>query len=250
MTQVAEKACNKVLTLVVQNFDYFRANPVHLAWAMMNFELFYRVGSRLGEDFDNPTDLVIDAGEDLPRKEEDSSLLYDAWMVTDSMDSEFPDTNPKLLLESKKNKTLDEWVELFTDKRYRCHDLFPDDKKAKDHLLCSCDTGMGWNAQGFIADIGRSGTDLTIFAGYTRVGREVRKDLREKIMALRNSNPAFAKAVTIYLRKTQRFTHEVYTEGHIPDSNWWKRMKRRTEAMKKVFAKADELIKKYDPSYK
>ncbi|MBI4257470.1 MAG: hypothetical protein HY619_00810 [Thaumarchaeota archaeon] len=97
MRQSATQLRDEIITTVVHDFDYYRAHPQHLAWAMMNFELVHRVGRIMFDDcHDNPKDGVMDA--QLPT-ESDANLLYDAWAVTVSNYDEFPDTNPQLPLE-------------------------------------------------------------------------------------------------------------------------------------------------------
>lgn len=183
-----EQLRNKVLDVVLENFDYFKENPRHLAWAMMNYELIHRVGRvNFHECDDNPKDLVIEYGEKLKNKN-DSNLMYDAWGVTVSnFIHEFEDTSPEIPLESKINKTLDEWVEVCMDKRFRFNEICPDRFSVEDHILCVSGNGYGWNKDGFACEDGPCGTDEDIFAGYTRAEKEVREDIRNNILELRDN---------------------------------------------------------------
>jgi len=176
-----EKVLDDVLGIVTENFDYFRENPTHLAWAMMNYSIINSASRRTFDDFYiNPKEPILELEGEL--SEEDSNLLYDSWAVSVSNNDEFSDSNPNLLLDGKKNKTLEDWIGLKTDRNYTYHDLYPDEYSVIDYLFCVIGTGMGWNEDGYITDVGPSGVDETIFSGYTRVESEVRMDLREKLL--------------------------------------------------------------------
>jgi len=170
---------SRILDVVVGNFDYFRERPSHLAWAMMNYELIHRVG----DDSPSPKDAILEVAEGL--SEQDGNLLYDAWNVTVSNGCEFPDANPNIPLESKRNRTMDEWTELFTNPLYRFKSLFPDEFAVKDNLLCTIRTGHNWNVDGFIANVGPSGVDNDLFAGYTRSEDSIDSGIRGKILEVR-----------------------------------------------------------------
>ena len=194
----------KILDVVANNFDYFKERPAHLAWAMMNYELIHRVG-----DYSpNPKDAILKVAEGL--SEEDGNLLYDAWGVTVSTGCEFPDTNPNIPLESKRNKTMEEWVELFTNPPYRFKSLFPDEFAVKDYLLCTIGTEYNWNNQGFIANVGPSGVDNDIFAGYTRSEDSIDVDIRGKILEVR-LNPKIRDKADTYLRETYNVAGRIYS---------------------------------------
>jgi hypothetical protein len=186
--QTVEDLGTKILDVVVNNFDYFKERPAHLAWAMMNYELIHRVG----DDSPNPRDAILGVAEKL--SEQDGNLLYDAWVVTVSHGCEFPDTNPNLPLESKCNRTMDEWVSLFTNSSYRFKSLFPDEFAAKDYLLCQIRTRYIWNDQGFITNVGPSGVDNDLFAGYTRSEESIDADIKGKILEARSDLSIRTKA--------------------------------------------------------
>jgi hypothetical protein len=155
----AEKARDSILDIVIKNFDYFRDNPKHLAWAMMKWRLVH-TASRIayGACEDNPKYPVLDAGY-LLKTEADGNLLYDAWAVSCSNESEFPDTarEPNWEKLVKPNKTLDEWIDIKTDPQYRYSGMYPDE------------------------------IDSNIFAGYSLAEPEVRKDIRSAINKFLNS---------------------------------------------------------------
>ncbi|MBI4441596.1 hypothetical protein HY639_05490 [Candidatus Woesearchaeota archaeon] len=141
--------------------------------------------------------------------ESDANLLYDAWAVTVSNYDEFPDTNPQLPLEAKLDKTMDEWIQLSIDRLYRYHDLFQDAFSVKNYLLCVIGTGYGWNERGFIAPIGPSGIDTTIFSGYTRAEDNVLRQVKARIRRLRD-HPLIRDAAHEYLQKTQDYAQRIY----------------------------------------
>jgi hypothetical protein len=53
------------------------------------------------------------------------------------------------------------------------------------HLLCVNGTGMGWNPDGYICDLGPSGIDDDTFNGYTRCEDDVDPEIRNDILAYR-----------------------------------------------------------------
>jgi hypothetical protein len=208
---------DRILGLVTDNFNYFREQPKELAWAMMNLSL-------VSHDLKY---ILIEAGEALDKKRKqpnkwgykDSDLLYDAWRVTISNDAEFPDTDPALPLDSKPNKTLEEWVKLFTDRRYEYNDLFPNAFSVEDYLLCTIGTGYDWNSDGFIAKTGPSEVDEIIYAGYTRAEKEIRGDIRKEILRIRR-NPLIAKHVRAYLREAKINAGKNKAEKTIVNDSW------------------------------
>lgn len=223
-----EKMRDKVLDIVTENFEYFKENPKHLAWAMMNYELLHRVGRRYFDDCqDNPKYPVIELGEKIdkdPRysnasKIKNSDLIYDAWAVTVSNNDEFPDINPELPLEAKPNKTMEEWISLFTDKKYEYNNMFPDAWSVKNYLLCVIGTGYGWNENGFLTKTGPSGVDEVIFAGYTRAEDEIRKDIKGQINKL-YSNPVIAEKVKKYIKNVKIYAGKNEAEKTILTDGW------------------------------
>ncbi|MBI4144438.1 hypothetical protein HY486_04275 [Candidatus Woesearchaeota archaeon] len=159
---VFEESRKKVLATAVENMEYFRNNPAHLAWVMM----YYGALHRIDKNHPNPNDAILEVMKTL--SEQDGNLLCDAFGVTVSNECEFPDTNPNIPLESKPNKTMKQWITLLTNPQYRFSTLYPDEFAVKNGLLCMIGTGYGWNKQGFIAILGTSGTDEVVFSGYTR----------------------------------------------------------------------------------
>lgn len=213
----AEKLTDRILEVVINDWDYFKARPKHLAWAMMNFSLVHYAGRRIDSCSENPKDLVLNAGEKL--SEEDSNLLYDAWGVTVSNQREFPDANPELPLDSKQNKTLDEWIELCTDRNYEFRSIFPDAHSVESHLICCYGTGMGWNKDGFITDTGPSDVDEAMFANYTRAEDEIRSDLKKQILKIR-SNPLIIHHVNNYLKDAEINAGNNRAEKRIVNDSW------------------------------
>lgn len=178
-----EELRDNLLEIVVENFDYFRKNPSHLAWAMMNYEHLSKVSYIvLKDEAKTPKEGV----EGLEKKlsKDDFALLTDAYSAV-LPDPHFSDANIMLPLDSKPNKTFNEWVELLTDEKYRYSDLYPTKKHVKNNLLCVIGTGYDWNKEGFITELGPMGTDMVIFAGYLGAEEKVAKEVRDKIVSIR-----------------------------------------------------------------
>ena len=203
-----ERLRNKVLETALQHVDDLRDHPQHLAWVMMHYQMMHRLSRVRGEHSDNPKVPIIAAG-DTRLTEADANLLYDAWGVTVSNEDEFPDTNPNCPIEAKPNKTLDEWVAVKTHPLFRYRSLYPHAQAVKVSLLCVIGTGKGWNADGFVTDLGPCGTDEVLFAGYTRAEEEIREDIRSKILRVRE-NPLVKDEAGEYLRKVRGFAQRIY----------------------------------------
>ncbi|MDO8556065.1 MAG: hypothetical protein Q7R96_02735 [Nanoarchaeota archaeon] len=239
-----EKLQGKIIDTVKTSFDYFREHPQHLAWAMMHYELLHRVGritfQACGE---NPKDLILDTAAALGQG--DGNLLYDAWAVTVSNYHEFPDANPNLPLEAKVNKTLDEWIALKTDERYRYHDLYPNAERVKDFLLCVIGNGMGWNKDGFLTHQGPSNVDEALFAGYTRCEEKVESSIRERILAIRN-HYLISGPVLRHLNEVQENARRIYAgedDGQVFRGNPLSR-KERAKEFEETKRRIDELLTK------
>jgi hypothetical protein len=217
----AEKARDSILDIVVKNFDYFRDNPKHLAWAMMKWSLVH-YASRIAYSAceDNPKYSVLDAGE-LLKSEEDSNLLYDAWGVSVSNDIEFPDSarEPNSEKLTKPNKTLDEWIDIKTSPQYKYSSLYPDERSVIDTLLCVIGTGLGWNKDGFITETGPSDVDENIFAGYSLAEPEIRKDIRAAINKFLNSK-TLKGPCDDYMRKVEINWGDNKVEKTILNNSW------------------------------
>lgn len=200
----AEKALETIISMVVKEFDYFRDNPKHLAWVMMNYSLIH-ISGRIAYDacWENPKYPVIDAGEEL-ETEEDGNLLYDAWGVSVSNSAEFPDPAREPLADklAKPNKTLDEWIDVMIDPKYRYSSLYSSEKSVINTLLCVIGTGMGWNEAGFVTHTGPSGVDEDVYTGYTLVEPEVRKDISSAINKLL-SHPSLKGPTDDYMKKVK-----------------------------------------------
>ena len=194
----------RILDVVVVDFDYFRKRPPHLAWAMMNYELIHRISNYNP----NPKDAILKVVDGLST--EDGNLLYDAWGVTISVGCEFPDTNPNIPIESKRNKTMNEWVKLFTNPLYRFKSLFPNEFAVKDYLLCTIGTGYSWNNDGFVTNVGSSGVDNNLFAGYTRSETSIDVKIREKILKVR-LDPRVREKADLYLREAHSVAERIYS---------------------------------------
>lgn len=98
-----------------------------------------------------------------PENEDIENLIYDAWGMHVSNELSTPsyeefvnkikngrklsNLDRKLL---KTNKTIDEWVEVLTDKDYKYSSLYPNRRRVLDHLLCTIGNGYGLSKDGFV----------------------------------------------------------------------------------------------------
>jgi len=183
-----------LLKLAVQRISYFEENPSHLAWVMMHYSGLLRIGRVLSEDWTNPKDAILDL-KDITQAQQD--LIYDAWGVTVSNDPEFNDV--ALPLEGKPYKTMNEWLKLKLDPKYRYKSIYRDRISVYDHLLCSIGTGMKWvekDGVSYIADVGPAGVNEALFAGYTRVGPKVAPEIRREVL-----NIADQYGISAYIQK-------------------------------------------------
>lgn len=240
-----EKICKDLIKLAVKNFDYFRANPRHLAWVMMHYELSHRIGRIYFDDcLDNPKYPVIDAGEKL-KKDGDSDLLYDAWGVTVSNDLKFPDIVPGTP-ESNPRKTLDDWKNIMLDLNYKYHKLYSDARGVEDHLLCAIGTGMDWTKGGYIDHTGPSDVPETNFYGYTKATNEIPIKIRKsvvdpfkdpkiskakrKIMRIININAGDNHAEQDFVNR--RYIVERRVEGYVKENKSFNLLQLKRKALK------------------
>lgn len=199
--QSPDTILKRLTAYVVKNFDYFREHPVHLAWAMMNYQLIHRIGRRYVDEYSaNPKYLLIEQESVL--SPDDANLLYDAWGITVSNYDLFPDSNPNLPLDAKQDKTLDEWVEVLTNPLYTFNDLYRNRWRVIDRILCVNGSGMIWNKDGFVCRSGPSDVDESIYYGYTRCEKDIDPEIYANVMKYRQMlvvNPKVGKKLEKYL---------------------------------------------------
>lgn len=233
-----EKIVLAILKVIITNWYYFRNNPAHLAWAMMHYELAHRAGCHLANLFDSKYPIVEICNK---MSKEDANLFYDAWAITFSNSCRFHDVNEKIPLQSKKNKTLQDWIEIFTNPEYEYSKLFisNSDDRVKDYLLCTVDNGYSWNQDGFLCNIGLSGIDQNIFAGYTKVEKKVNEKIRKKIKELSHL-PAILK----YVKNIEKIV-QINTSNNSAKKNYYNNLWKIEESPvkdKKSLKKAFEFV--------
>ncbi len=162
----------RILSEVVERRDFFEQHPKALAYWMGWYDNIH-YASRFDKDeklhdWDNLKYDVIDLEETVG--EEYANLVYDAWGVN-IREGEDSKRGKLHKLEGKINKTMDEWVKLSLDPAYRYNCIFPNRTAVLNYLLCVIGTGLDWNKEGFICNMGPSGTDLSVFHGYNSVGK-------------------------------------------------------------------------------
>lgn len=182
-----EKLSDKMLKFVEKHQSHLckKENLNQLAYVMLRWEILYHVGRvcfgyegivRKGYQCENNPKYELGDGKIKYDSEENENIIYDAWGIAVGLTSErggtkcfvlddidyTPDNNKKtpiLKLQAKKNKTMDDYVNLMTDPKYRYNSLFPDTYRVYDYLLCTIGTGYGWNKDGYICPTGPSDMD-------------------------------------------------------------------------------------------
>jgi hypothetical protein len=168
---------SKLIIYIVDQLDYFRSHPKHLAWAMMNFEILRRAEIMNGIQSQNLIHEILCGMED---DDTDKALLKAAWDICSvSNYIEFKDTNPNIPIEDKPNKTLDDWISVFTNKHHRDSDSLTTIQEIINFILCTTGNGLKWNTNGYLAEMINS-VDKIIFAGYTRI-TNIKKDIQDTI---------------------------------------------------------------------
>lgn len=189
----------RILKIVEKNQEWMVKNPPALQWLMCHWENIYSAGRccygyegiiKKGYECENNPKYEIQDRIDYIN-ENIENVIYDAWGNTldvlrrpnsqveyeagtwskDVFDKIRIDYRNRkdtdyTLLENKKNKTLDEWVEYLTDKNYQYSSIYPDRRSVINHLLACYGTGYGWNKDGYLAKKAPSESDRTMFSGW------------------------------------------------------------------------------------
>ena len=185
---------------VVKNFDYFRQNPSHLAWAMMWYEAIGRTWRINHDDYTNPKDYLLKMEDKINKA--DADLLYDAWGITVSNYQLFQD-DPEGL-GSKPDKTVDEWIQYKTSLEYPFHDLYYNKYRVIDDLLNTVGNSMSWNKNGFVTKTGPSGIDESVYAGYTRCEDKIKPNIHQNVLRyvdMLSARPDIGRQVYEYTAK-------------------------------------------------
>jgi len=163
----------KLLNLVENNIKYFVANPKEMAYVFWRYDRALTAARYLDQGSDNPKYPIIDIEENAVSDGIcEDGLIYDAWGYSVSNES-YPwddkdiipiDYNdPFVLLQQKPQKTIEEWVELLTDKRFKYSSIYPDRRRVLDHLICCIGNGYGWDKEGYICESGASDGDNSVY---------------------------------------------------------------------------------------
>lgn len=196
-------ASRKILDIIREEQQYFEENPKHLKFVIKNWLTIFHSG-RVIQDVlpyaissqceDNPKYALEDISDD----ETYEAYVYEAWasdcyfdidpddeyypVILKFTNKKFP-TSKLFKLETKANKTLDEWVELKTNPHYRFNALYPSRRRVIDYLMNTIGTGYEWNKDGFIE---LRNNDCK-FTGYTYETNKIRKDIKRKLSDIYNS---------------------------------------------------------------
>ena len=123
----------RIPNLIVKNWDYFKQNPVHLAWACMHLRLAsmaicllskqqYKITGKYAYSNSSVKDLIFDCENSLNK--EDFNLLDQADRCCVSNHYWFPDSRKYIPGDCKKNKTLDDWKNIFTHPKFKYNENY------------------------------------------------------------------------------------------------------------------------------
>lgn len=129
-----------------------------------------------------------------PEDDEIENWIYDAWGMHVSNELSTPTYTDfvKKLKEGrpltdfdrkrlKPNKTMEEWVEVLTDKQYPYHSIYPDRKAVLNHLMCTI--GYGISKDGFIyTEASGADQDETSYGDWENA--KFRRDIEARIEQL------------------------------------------------------------------
>jgi len=171
------EAMAQILKEVVNRKGFFKKKPKALAYLMQWYSHLH-YASRFDpnkelHDWENLKYAILDLDKVVDSIYAD--FVYFAWGATIDYESKRSYGKPHKL-ESKKNKTVQDWVKLCLDPKYRFHSLYPNRIKVIEKLLCHYGTGFTWNQEGFLSDPDGEG----IFYGYETVGfKQLPKALKD-----------------------------------------------------------------------
>lgn len=134
-------------------------------------------GYEIGDCEDNPKYKIEMCH---PNTTEREDLIYDAWgmHVENEIDGISFNDFKNLILNGKElsdfekamikpNKTIDEWVEILTDKRYPYYSIYKDRRNAISFLMCVTGSGYGLNKDGFLMkEAGGADQDSDIYGDW------------------------------------------------------------------------------------
>jgi hypothetical protein len=122
----------------------------------------YEIEDRIKYNNDKNRDLVYDAWGMHVRNNDNNPTTFDQFS---DMIRNGKELTPNEKLSRKKNKTFDEWEEIFLDENYRYKSLFPNRQSVADYLLCTIGTGYKYNHETgcIIEKASGGGKDIDIY---------------------------------------------------------------------------------------
>lgn len=189
-----KQAVKWILEILVKEQKFFEQNHNCLAY-MFYFHDEVHYGSRYDKnkrlhDNENPKNALIEIIYKVSKKYGD--LLSDASVAT--MDYRTERGDEVLPLEKKMNKTVDDWIDIKLNPKYRYHGLYPARRQALDYLLCRIGSGENWNKDGYISDIGPGGADLCAYMDFKKSFKDLPKYIQDRITETRN-DPIVSKGI-------------------------------------------------------
>lgn len=182
MSNIFKKAMDDILELVVKHKSFLEKNPKQLALLMNDYdEIHY--ASRFHKnkdlhDWDNLKYAVIDLEEVVSKKY--ANLVYDAWAA--NIEDEESSGHE---LEYKPNKTMDDFINMCLDPKYKYKSIYPNRKSVLNHLLCVIGNGYDWNKKGFLTKShGPSGTEMETFWGFKK--EKIAENIEKECYWLKN----------------------------------------------------------------
>lgn len=180
-----------------------------------------------------------------PKTEDADLLIYDAWAMHVSNDigqvtwKQFSNiVNGDHLYSEwdikarKPNKTLEEWVDVLSNKSYTYYDLYPDKKAVVDHLLFVIGNGYGYNKEtGFVfEEAGGADQDEDVY-GFWEIAA-FRSDIQkvvDKIMADPDVQKTIEEAHLNYQEYKQK-----EADKRAEEAKRWEDLLLKTEVFSKV----------------
>lgn len=225
-----QEAVDCILKEAVARRKFFWYRPKVLAcWMDLYNELTY-TSRHLGNwnyEVGNPKYPILDLDVD----EEYKDFIYDAWGATIDEESRKQDGGKLMPLDLKRDKTMDDYFELYLNPKYRYNSLFPDRMRVIDHLLLTIGNGKAWNSRGFIGDKGTCGNEGELFLGYPKFKKYLPYELKD-LAKKWSADPMVKEARELRKRA---------------DRKWRLEEKAKKISMEKLSKEWKDLVKKLPP---
>jgi hypothetical protein len=246
----------RILKAIEKHQAWFVANPAALQWLMIQWSSMYHAGAFCykGECENNDRYEIEDGIE--YESTESEAMVHSAfskvkyfletenkartWRMRSSYTKADFDFFYQRYLEDigerfyqlleKKNKTMNEWVEIKTDPRYRYVSIYKNREDVLSHMLTSIGNGYKWDKDGFLSE---HGEDPTLFKGWQAISIESFpkscRDAIEQVLysekvqgAIERSNDYHAKETQSQYKRQRNFSQKALSAHY--DTNMLDKM--------------------------